>query len=137
MNITNKKGFVGVDIAISIVAIVAFSGLIFSLMYHTFLENAKIKKAALATIYLTEVMEKVGIAAYEDITQENVNNQTINLIPAEIVDSDKYHIEILVSDLSLLQPEAENIAKRVKVTINYTLNNIQYQYALERIKTKE
>ena len=59
MKAKNNKGFVGIDMVVSVVAILAFSGLIATLMYNNYLENMKIKKEALATIYLTEIFENV------------------------------------------------------------------------------
>ena len=107
-----NNGFVGVDMVIAILAIITFSTFLISLMYNNFLENLKLKKEALATIYLTEALENVGIINFDALTQENIDNGAINVVPSEIV-------------------------KKVKATISYTAGNKNYQYIMERAKIKE
>lgn len=135
----NNNGFVGVDMTIAILAIIMFSVLIISLMYNNFLENMKIKKEALATIYLTETLENVGIANYDDITQENIDNGVINLIPPEIENYNyTMKIEVLTDILSLSDAQKQTgIVKKVKATISYKVGNKNYQYIMERAKIKE
>ena len=62
MKVKNNKGYVAIDMALAILGIIVFSGLIISLMHSNFLGNAKTKKEAIAVIYLTELMENIGIA---------------------------------------------------------------------------
>ncbi len=131
MKIKKANGFVGIDMAVTLVAIMAFSGLIISLMYYNYLSNVKLKKNALSTIYLTEVFENVGIANYEDVTQENVNN----LIPSTLA-KDNYEIDIKV-DNNLNLSQSNNIVKKITAVISYTINNKEYQYTMERLKVKE
>lgn len=137
MKTKTKDGYVGIDMAIAIVSVIVFSGLIFSLMYYNALENVKLRKQALATIYLTETMENIAIEDYENITQENIQNQSISLVPTDM-DTQKYNIDIEVNPL-VLSPEKqdENIAKKVKATITYTVQDKTYQYSMERTKAKE
>ena len=135
----NNNGFVGVDMTIAVFAIIIFSTLIVSLMFNTFLENLKIKKEALATIYLTETLENVGIVNYDDITQENIDSGVINLIPPDI-ESYNYtmKIEVLTDSLSLSDAQKQTgIVKKVKATISYIIGNKNYQYIMERAKIKE
>lgn len=132
-----NNGFIGVDMTIAIMAIIIFSGLIISFMYNNFLENIKIKKQALATIYLTETLENVGIANYDDITQENVNNGVINLLPTEIEDYNyQMKIEVITDGLFLPDTMGEENIKKVRATIEYTIGNKNYQYSMERLKIK-
>lgn len=135
----NNNGFVGADMTIAVFAIIIFSTLIVSLMFNTFLENLKIKKEALATIYLTETLENVGIVNYDDITQENIDSGVINLIPPDI-ESYNYtmKIEVLTDSLSLSDAQKQTgIVKKVKATISYIIGNKNYQYIMERAKIKE
>lgn len=137
----NRKdnGFVGIDMTIAVMTIIIFSGLIILLMYNNFLENVKIKKEALATIYLTETLENVGTANYDEITQENVDNGLINLIPSEIENYNyTIKIEVLTDNLSLSEAQKQTeIVKKVKATISYKIGNKNYQNSMERLKIKE
>ena len=131
MKAKNNNGFVAADMTIAIIAIIIFSGLIISMMYNNFLENMKIKKEALAMIYLTEALENIGIADYNEVTQENAES----LIPTELADT-SYQMQIeVISDLDL--SDTEDIIKKVKATISYKIGNRNYETSLERIKIKE
>lgn len=137
MNIKSKKGFVGIDMTLAIVAVIIFSVLIIALLNNIFSHNLKINKKALATIYLTETLENIGIAKYEDITQENIDNKVINLIPQEALEKG-YTIDIKVDEkINLEDEETEDIFKKIKVTISYNVKNKNYEYYMERLKAKE
>ena len=137
MKLRNNKGLVAMDMVLSILAILIFSVIIISMMYNNFLENTKIKKQALAIIYLTETLENVGIAEYDDITQDNINNGNIDLIPKDIEDSNyKIKIEVITDDLDLAENQSEKIVKKIRATISYDLGNKTYQHYMERIKSK-
>lgn len=133
MKSNKEKGFVGIDMVLAILAIMIFSALIASLMYTNTLENLKVRRQTLATIYLTETLENIGIATYDEVIQENANN----FVP-ENLEEDKYNIEITISDENdIIKNEEENIIKKVVATISYELGNKNYQHSIERIKIKE
>lgn len=137
MNIKSKKGFVGIDMTLAIVAVIIFSVLIIALLNNIFSHNLKVNKKALATVYLTETLENIGIAKYEDITQENIDNKVINLIPQEALEKG-YTIDIKVDEkINLEDEETEDIFKKIKVTISYNVKNKNYEYYMERLKAKE
>lgn len=123
----NQNGFVGVDMAITIIAIVTFSTLIISLMYNNFLENAKLKKEALAIVYITETFENVGMAQFDEVTQESIDN----LLPE---DAKKYYT--VNSSVNLLEND-EQIIKKISVTLSYDVGNKTYNVTMDRLKAKE
>lgn len=130
---SSNKGFVGIDMTVAIVAIIVFSGLIITLMYNNYLENIKIKKEALATIYLTQIFENIAIADYQDVTQANIDN----FIPADL-EENNYNVQLTItSNLELPDIENQDILKKVNAVISYQIANKQYQYTMERIKIKE
>ena len=130
----NRKnnGFVGIDMTIAVMAIIIFSGLIIFLMYNNFLENVKIKREALATIYLTETMENIGIESYDNI---NIDNKE-NLISANAIENG-YDIQLTISDFYEDDTTKEDIIKKVVATISYKIGNKNYQHSMERVKIKE
>ena len=132
-----EKGFVGIDMVLAIAAVMIFSVLIIALMNNNYLQNIKVNKKALATIYLTETLENIGIAKYEDITQSNIDNIISDLVP-EGLEEKGYKIKIEVDeDISLGEETTEDILKKVKVTISYKVRDKEYQYYMERLKAKE
>lgn len=137
MKKNTEKGFVGIDMVLAIAAVMIFSVLIIALMNNNYLQNIKVNKKALATIYLTETLENIGIAKYEDITQSNIDNIISDLVP-EGLEEKGYKIKIEVDeDISLGEETTEDILKKVKVTISYKVRDKEYQYYMERLKAKE
>ena len=131
MNIKKNNGFIGVDMGIAVIAILAFSGLIISLMYNNYLENARVKMEAMSTIYLTEILENIGIANYDNVKQDEINN----FIPSDMKNS-VYNAKIEVNS-NLSETQKEDIIKKVNVTVSYKLANKEYKHTMERIKVKE
>ena len=137
MKIKSKKGFVGVDMTLAIVAVILFSVLIIALMTNNLIEIIKVNKKALATVYLTETMENIGIAKYEDITQEKIDSLATNLIPKDS-EQKGYKIKIEVNeDIGIEDEKAEDLLKKVKVIISYDVSNKNYECSMERLKAKE
>lgn len=133
MKIKRNNGFVGIDMTLSIIAIMIFSGLIVSLMYNNTLQNLKTRREALATIYLTETLENIGIAEYSQITEENINTY----IPEE-AEENGYNIEItFTEDKNLSTNQGEDIIKKITATISYKVVDKDYKLSMERTKIKE
>lgn len=137
MSINSKKGFVGVDMILAIIAVIVFSVLIVALTSNSLIEILKINKKALATIYLTEMLENIAILEYEDVTEEKINAMSEELIPEEL-DELGYRIKIQINEYeNNKETENKNIFKKVKVTISYGISNKNYEYSMERLKVKE
>ena len=124
----NSKGFTGIDIVISIIAILLFTSSILALMYNVKKENLEIEAKLLANIYLTETLENIGIAEYDDITSENTN-----IIPEM---SDSFHITTNVTKISDEDATKEDIIKKVNITISYKVRNKTYEESVQRLKIK-
>ena len=136
MTVKKKNGFIGMDMVIAIVAMLIFSGLIFSLMYNNAIENSKIRKETMAIIYLTEILEGVGIADYDNISKESIDKGF--LLPEEVPDSYEINIEIITDDFKLADNQVEpDIMKKVIATISYKVGNKDYKLSMERLKIKE
>lgn len=132
MRFKSKDGLAGIDMVIAVVAITIFSALIISLMYYNATENIKVTKETLAMIYITEVFENIGIANYEDVTQDNISN----LIPEAVYNSG-YDIEISVVNPDIENVEEQDNIKKVKLTLTYEVGSKTYTCSMERLKVKE
>lgn len=127
MKINKENGFVVTDMVIAVIAVIIFSGLTISLIYSNTLENIKAKREALAIIYLTETLENIGIASYEEIIEENKET----FVPNDLADKN------YIMNIEISEDKNEKITKKIKATILYDIGNKQYTYSMERIKVKE
>ena len=78
-----------------------------------------------------EFFENIGIASYNEITQENI----LNLLPKEVMD--KYNVVVQVIDPVLDITDKKDIMKNVTVTLSYNVNGVEYSCTMQRIKVKE
>jgi len=131
MKIKKENAIAGVDMIIAIITIFIFSTLILSLIYNNTIENIKLKQENLAMIYLTETFENIGIANYNDVTTDKIDNY----IPQEAI-ANNFNITIEIKDLENITQEQE-IIKKIVGTISYEIADRQYSYTIERIKVKE
>ena len=126
-----EKGLAGVDVSIAIVAVVIFTSIILSLMYNVRVENRKITMKTLATLYLVETLENVGIANYDDVTEANADK----LLPSSMPED--YSGAVTVQEYSEEETEKDNLIKTVSVTISYKLGANTYEETIQRLKIKE
>lgn len=122
-----QKGFVEVEITVTIIAIIIFSTLIISLMYNNFFQNTKLKKEGLAIVYITETFEKIGMASYDEVLEENMDN----FLPEDV--KNYYEVSYSVNQLD----NQEQIIKKISVTLSYKVGNKTYNVTMQRLKAKE
>jgi type II secretory pathway pseudopilin PulG len=131
MKAKNNKGFIGIDIIISIIAIVLFSSLILALILNNSLKNVKLAKEAQATIYLTQTLENIGISKYINVSEYNSNKNYNNCIPSDLKNGYKITIDI---------PEKigeKDIIQKITAHIEYSIGNKKYKQTMLRTKIKE
>lgn len=128
----NNKGLTGTDIVISIVAIIIFSSIILALLANVKVENLKVKSKLIANIYLIEILENIGIATYEEVSEDNINN----LIPKY---NDAFNAKLEISSIYKDDDKEnrEDIIKEVTAKVTYKLGNKTYEEVAKRIKVKE
>lgn len=121
-----NNALAGIDIVIAVVAIIIFSTLILSLITTNVTGNVKVARETIATIYMTEIFEKIGLADYDDVTEDE-NNEFIS----ENVLGD-YEVEFSVTQY----PKEEDILKIVKLTLKYEIGGKTYECSMERLKAR-
>ena len=128
-----QGGLTGVDVTIAIVTITFFTGLILSLMYNV--KNQNYIKACKITsdLYLTETLENIGIIDFDEVvtTSSNSVSQIIPQLPAIFSET------VSVENISDIDPNKENIIKKVTVTISYNIGNRNYEKSVQRLKIKD
>lgn len=130
--LSNNKGFTGIDLVVSLILLVMFVGLITSLMSSTYKLSLEILKSANAYAYATIIFEKVDEKAYEEVT----NNFVENLKSAgEIsIDNSEYTIEFSVQPITSLE---EDVLKKVDINIKYDINGEEKSIVMTKLKIKE
>ena len=131
MIIKKQKGLVGADIIIAVITIMIFSTLILTMIYNNTLENVKLKKEALAMIYVTEIFENVGIEKYENVTAEKIKSSLSDNVKKN------FDVGVSVTNISDSISGVEDIIKKVELTLTYEIDGKKYNCSMERMKVKE
>ena len=132
MKAKNNKGFIGIDIIISIIAIVLFSSLILALILNNSLKNVKLAKEAQATIYLTQTLENIGINEYINVSEyDNDNKNYNNCIPNDL----KNGYKITIDEPKKISEK--DIIQKITAHIEYSIGNKTYKQTMLRTKIKE
>lgn len=128
-----NKAAMGVDIAVSLIVLSLFAGLIASMFVEIFYQNISIRMNAMAVNYAIIILEDTDRLPYAEVTTENLMGN----IRERYLMSDNYTANIEVTNYSDIDPTKADIIKIVKVTISYELQDESYSFTVEKLKIKE
>lgn len=131
LNITSNKGFTMADVVIALIIFTIFTGTIGSFMYSSYKMNLQTKMSGSAVNYAMEILEDIDKIAYEEVTNgmENTYIQKYD-IPSG------FRLSIQVSNYKE-GDGAQDIIKKVKLTISYEFAKNSQDIVIERMKIKE
>lgn len=128
MNIKKEVGLAGIDMVIAVIAIIIFTTLILALMSNNVMENVKNAEETMAMIYITEIFENIGIADYDNVTNDNKEN----FIPQQVYNN--YGVNLTIGNVD---GKSQDILKKINLVLTYKIGNKTYSCSAERIKAKE
>ena len=124
----DNKGVSGIDLAISLIIIAIFSGVIAMLMANMYRTSIEIQRSANAMAYATIVLEKVDEKSFEEIEDDFVEKLKSS---GEFSMDDSYSINFSTDILE------ENLFKKIVVKINYEIGGEQKSITINKLKIKE
>lgn len=124
----DNKGVTGIDLAISLIVIAIFSGVIAMLMANMYRTSIEIQRSANAMAYATIVLEKVDEKSFEEIEDDFVEKLKSS---GEFSMDDSYSINFSTDILE------ENLFKKIVVKINYEIGGEQKSITINKLKIKE
>lgn len=127
LNFKNNKGITGVDIAIAVIVITIFTGLIAEIMYSSYVQGLNVQKAANANSYATIILEKTDEKPFEEVTNDFIDNLKNS---GEIDIDGQYNISMNVEDLNQMM-------KKVTVDVKYKVNEEEKEISFSKLKVKE
>lgn len=132
MNIKSEKGFTMEDLAIAIIVIMVFVGIITTMMYTTYKLNIETDLTSQMASYAVQILEDIDKISYEEVTTDlaKTYNEKFS-IPKS------FHIDIQVSNYGEGEPNVQDIIKIVDLKISYTLQGNEEQFTVTRLKIKE
>lgn len=131
LNLKSEAGFTMTDLIAALIIFSVFTGIIGTLFYSSFKINLQTKMAGTAGSYAIQILEDIDKLTYDEVVNgmENKYKSKLN-IPAG------FDILIEVSNYNEGNGR-EDLIKKVKLTINYTLAGQSEQLVINHLKVKE
>lgn len=127
INFKSNKGFTIQDVAIAVVVLVLFAGVIAGSYLSIYKIQVQTKLTAVASIYGIQIMENIQKISYDEV----VPNM-----------EDKYRSQYQIPDamgleIEVIQHDLNNQIKDIKLTISYTASGKTENIVLQELKVKE
>lgn len=122
--INSNKGFTTADIAVTIVIIILFIGMITTIFYNYYLSVSAKNRNAIATSCVIGIIEEIKTMNYEEIDQITIE-QTIEKMIQDGTIPSGYNptAEITKYNETEANTDKKDKIKILKVTIEYSLSN--------------
>ncbi len=128
----SNKGFTIQDLVIALMVIMLFVGTITGAYITIYKVQADTKIDAVATVYMVQIMERVDKVSYEEFTSQTLGEEFVNKVRNDFTIPSSFGI-VIESTLA----NEEDIARIVKVSLNYTFLGKERSITMERLKVKE
>ena len=139
-----NKGISMVDIAISILILFIFVGVISPIYVSIATNNLRAKNNAIATYFVVKLAEDIDKLSYNQVTKENLETLLSNREEFNYPDPEVFPFEINVEvknykeeQSKLGQTIAEDIIKIVEIKATYKVYEEEQYYSVSKLKIKE
>ena len=132
--IKKEKGATGLDVATGVVIFMLFSTFILTLYVQIYKQTSIIKIHEDAMGYIISICEDIDMRNYGDI--EDLQQYTA-LIKTKIGLPNRYNLQITQEKYINTHPEAEDIVKRLTISITYNFDEEDRVITVNKIKVKE
>lgn len=128
----SNKGFTLQDLAVAIIAIILFAGVIGGTYVSVYRVQAETKVEAIATLFTVQIMEYIDKIGYDEVTQDDTD-LLIQEMRNKFSIPSSYTMELEVIPML----EAQDLVKTVKLTFGYKFMNLDRNIIIQRLKVKE
>lgn len=134
LNIKSEKGFTIQDLVAAIIIFGIFTASIISTMNMAYRLSYKIRVTENAVAYSINILEDIDKLTYEEV---NNNSLTEAYYKAKFHIPEAFHIAIEVSNMTSSEEKKDDIIKKVKFTLDYTVYQDTERIIIERYKIRE
>lgn len=131
----NERGATGLDVATGVLIFVMFTTVILTLYVQIYKYSSLIKIHEDAMGYIIQMCEDIDMKEYGEI--EDLTEYREELIQKTNLDQNRYKLLITQEKYIDENPEAEDIVKRLKISIIYNFDNQDREITINKIKVKE
>ena len=131
INFKSNSGFTMTDLVTALIIFSIFTGIIGTLMYNSFKTNLQVKMAGTAANYAIQILEDI-----DKISYDKVINGMESSYKSKFSSPNGFDLSIEVSNYNE-GTDKEDLIKKVKLTITYSLAENSENLVIERLKVKE
>lgn len=131
--IKTNKGFTTADIAISVIIIMLFIGIITTLYYNFYITTSSKNRNTMATNYLIDIIEEAKSLKYDDATEEAVQNIITN---ANIPEGYKVTASLQKYNETEGNKDKIDLIKILKVNVQYSVGDKTEKIEISTLITK-
>lgn len=132
INVKSQKGFTMQDLAIALLIITLFIGIISTLMFNVYKINIKSKLTSQMVMYSVQILEDIDKISYEEVTSELSNSYNSKFSIPE-----GFKIDIKVSNYADGLTNVQDLIKIVDLNISYSYLGETEEFKVTRLKIKE
>lgn len=132
INVKSQKGFTIQDLAIALLIITLFIGLISTLMFNVYKINIKSELTSQMVMYSVQILEDIDKISYEEVTSELSNSYNSKFSIPE-----GFEIDINVSNYADGLTNVQDLIKIVDLNISYNYLGEKEEFKVTRLKIKE
>lgn len=130
--ISSNKGFTMQDLLIACFTIIAFVGIISSLMYTVYKTNIKARLMSQMTVYSVKILENIDKISYEE-----VQTKTAQEYKNEFSIPDGFDVQIQISNYAENSNASNDVIKIINLKLSYRFGNETEEFAVTKLKIKE
>ncbi len=132
INLKANSGVTATDTIVAIIILSLFVGIIGNLFYEIAKNSNMVRYNTIAVYYAIKIAEDIDKMAYEAVTNNlNSNLTTEYQLPSGFTG------QVEVENYNENDTTKQDIIKKVKITINYTVLEEERNYQIEKLKIKE
>lgn len=133
----NNKGFTTADVAIAIIIITIFVGIITTVFYNFYLTSTSKNRNAIATNCIIDVIEQAKSMKYEEVNQDNINLLVEDLLSkGSIPNGYTVTAEVQKYNETEGNTDKQDLIKILKVKVEYMLSNKTEKIEISTLLTK-
>lgn len=131
----SNKGFTLEDLAVAILALVIFSGMIGQIYITILTVKLDAEMESVATIYAIKMLEYIDKVNYDKVNTSN-KEDLINEMRNTFNIDDTFDVSLDISDYTPSW-ETEDYIKQIKLTVKYSYEEQENTLSFKSIKVKE
>ncbi len=134
-----EKGITGIDVVVALMIFMFASSVILVMYYNLYVNTVTIKIHEVAVGIITDIFEKIDLDNYDNITETRIAELIESSGANDYFSEEKNHSNVTykLEKYSDVDSTAQDLVKKINITVNYQINGAEKHISLNKIKIRE